>query len=137
MGNILKLLPDLFDLLQNLYFRIKHSGILSRFFHVSLDMFCICDMEGKLIQVNHSFAASLGYQKEDLEGQLFMQFVHEADVAKTTTVMGALQLGANLRGFKNRYICADKTTKTLEWTCKVYREKIYAAARIVPDEVAG
>ena len=52
------------------------------FFDLSLEMFCLLDLEGRFIQVNPSFAHTLNYEVEGLIGLSYMELVVESDHEK-------------------------------------------------------
>lgn len=52
------------------------------FFDLSLEMFCLLDLEGRFIQVNPSFAHTLHYEVEDLIGVSYIKLVVESDREK-------------------------------------------------------
>ena len=59
--------------------RTKSQKQLDCFFHLSLDMFCITNVDGLLQRVNSSFLTTLGYTEEEMTNQNMLSFVHPED----------------------------------------------------------
>jgi len=109
---------------------------LVRFFELSLDLFCIANLEGYFTRVNVNFTRVLGYDMPTLLAQPFLFFVHEEDRAKTLEVMADLSAGVPVVRFRNRYRDVNGQYRWFEWTAKSVPEEsiIFAVARDVPGE---
>ncbi|MEZ6090822.1 MAG: protein kinase [Pirellulaceae bacterium] len=106
---------------------------MSRFFELSLDMFCIADLNGYFRRVNSNFSRVLGYSEADLLSQPFLNFVHPDDVQRTIKQMRSLDKGKSVVRFRNRYRTANGEFRKLEWTAKTIADEnvIFAVARDV------
>lgn len=106
-----------------------------KFFDKSNGMFMISSQDGIMLEVNKTFASSLGYRKEDLIGTSFMRLVHPKDRQFTKEAMEELNMGGDIiesNGFTNRYKSASGAWVLLQWTATRNGDKlIYATARIV------
>jgi two-component system, cell cycle sensor histidine kinase and response regulator CckA len=103
---------------------------LDRIFNLSLDLLCIADTDGRFLRLNPAWEEMLGYPIEELEGRMFIDFVHPDDVAATERVAADFAAGRSVIDFTNRYRCRDGTYKWIEWRSKPYQNTlIYAAAR--------
>jgi serine/threonine-protein kinase len=104
---------------------------LVRFFELSLDMFCIAGIDGYFKRVNENFSRVLGYETADLLSVPFMEFVHPEDRASTALVMGQLETGKKISGFRNRYRDVQNRYHFVEWTAQATKDDalIFAAAR--------
>ncbi len=69
--------------------RLK-SEELHRYFTSSLDLLCIADTSGHFLRVNPEWEKVLGYYHEELEGRLFLDFVHPDDMKATLEAMSDL-----------------------------------------------
>ncbi|MCG3111830.1 MAG: PAS domain S-box protein [Candidatus Manganitrophus sp. SB1] len=68
----------------------------------------VVDLEGRFIQVNQSYAAFLGYTREELPGRTFQEMTHPDDLTASMTVKEELAAGkADKHRFEKRYIRKD------------------------------
>lgn len=109
---------------------------MSRFFELSLDLFCIAGMDGYFRRINSNFSRLLGYSDAELLRRPFLEFVHPRDRYKTTKVMGVLREGQPVVRFRNRYQTAAGSYIVLEWTAKRTEDDhlIFAVARDVTPQ---
>ena len=59
--------------------------------------------DGLLVQVNDTFAAMLGYSREEIEGRSFADLTHPDDVESNRAMMASLAAGAETQCFEKRY----------------------------------
>jgi diguanylate cyclase (GGDEF)-like protein/PAS domain S-box-containing protein len=104
---------------------------LDRFFALSLDHFCIADVQGRFLRLNPSWEKLLGCPLRQLEGRHFLDFVHEDDLAAAELVLERLGRGEKVMDFANRYRRADRSFCWLEWQFVPSGRFVYAAARDV------
>ena len=104
---------------------------MNRFFQLSLDLFCIADMDGYFRRVNENFSRVLGHSEEELLQRPFLDFVHEADREETVQQMAILREGQPVVRFRNRYLTASGDFIELEWMAKSIEKEgiIFAVAR--------
>lgn len=109
---------------------------LTRFFELSLDLFCIAGLDGFFKRVNDNFRRVLGHSTADLLRHPFRHYVHPDDWPATEQRMGDLQSGRPVVRFRNRYRDARGEYRLFEWTAKAVPEEgtIFAVAR---DVTAG
>ena len=95
---------------------------------MSSDLLCVASPEGYFLRVSPSFVASLGWSESDLLGRPFMDFVHPEDRDRT---LQGMDQRTPLRGFVNRYRCADGTLRRLEWRARrgADGERMFAVGR--------
>jgi len=108
--------------------------VFERFFKLTPAMLCIADFKGRFWEVNRAFEETLGYSGDELTSQPFLNFIHPDDIAATQHVMQRIvEHQEPIAGFENRYLCKDKTWKTIAWETVAFREQgiIYAIARDV------
>jgi PAS domain S-box-containing protein len=107
---------------------------LDRVFSLSLDLICIADINGRFIRLNPVWEQLLGYRLDELEGQMFIEFVHPDDVAATYGSVARLAEGSSVIDFINRYRCKDGSYRWIEWRSTPYRKSmIYAVARDITE----
>ncbi len=106
---------------------------MERFFELSLDLFCIADLDGYFVKINSNFSRVLGLNEAELMSRPFLDFVHEEDRDKTVEQMKLLDQGMPVVRFRNRYQTAWGRFATLEWTAKHIKPErlIFAVARDV------
>jgi len=113
------------------------SREMDSFFSSALDLLCIADIEGHFIRLNPEWEKSLGYSIRELEGQLFLNFVHPADTEKTLAAISELEANLTVINFENRYRAKDGTYRWIEWRSQLHGNMIYAAARDITERKAN
>ena len=108
---------------------------IEKFFHLSLEIFCIAGTDGYFKHINPSFERILGWSSEELLSRPFFDFIHPEDVNATLKEVEKLISGAPTISFENRYRCADGSYRHLLWSA--YPEKEtglrYAIGRDITD----
>lgn len=109
-----------------------------RLFDLSRDMICIAGFDGYFKRVNPAFERTLGYDRKELLGRPFADFVHPDDRERTADEAVALTEGAGTVQFQNRYLDKQGEARWIEWTSIGVpdEELIYAVARDVTDRKA-
>ncbi|MCM2320322.1 MAG: PAS domain S-box protein [Pseudomonas sp.] len=87
----------------------------SRFFNLSLDLFCIAGFDGHFRSVNAAFTRTLGWSEEELLSRPIVDFVHPDDVEGTLTEFRLLEQGHHTLGFESRHRCKDGSWRWLTW----------------------
>lgn len=139
-GNDVEQLRLLMEMIWNVVDRLKAEEALRRksqeledFFQSSLDLLCIADTEGHFVRLNPQWESVLGYSREELEGQWFLDLVHPDDIPATVAAMEQLKRQEPLLNFENRYRCKDGGFRWIEWRAQPRGNLIYAAARDVTE----
>jgi len=104
----------------------------TRHFHNSVDLNCIADREGHLLEINRRWTDVLGWDVESMRGRSYTDFVHEDDLARTAVALAGLNEGRNLAGLRIRYRRKDGGYVRLEWTAHAPApgdSRIFAVAR--------
>ncbi|GAB1431943.1 hypothetical protein MASR2M29_05680 [Spirochaetota bacterium] len=108
------------------------------FFNVSMELFAIANMEGVFVKVNRQWTNILGYDREELLGQKYSNFIHPDDISDfETKVSESLRYGGASENV-NRYRAKDGTYHYLEWRSSQSEDKksIFIAGRDISDKIA-
>ncbi len=106
---------------------------MERFFDLSLDLFCIADLQGFFLRINSNFSRVLGYSTDQLLSRPFLDFVHPDDINQTMQQMEMLNAEQPVVRFRNRYRTSGGPYVVLEWTAKTIHDEqvVFAVARVV------
>lgn len=110
---------------------------LANFFDLSLDLFCIANLQGYFLRVNRNFPRLLGYSDEELLNRPFFDFIHADDIPATQEAVAVLASGQPVVRFRNRYRKADGSYVWIEWNARVVSKDgvIFGVGRDVTDEI--
>ncbi|MEA5581417.1 PAS domain-containing protein [Nodularia harveyana UHCC-0300] len=108
---------------------------LERFFTISLDLLCIADSGGHFRRLNKAWESILGYSISDLEGKVFLDFVHPDDLDLTLAAISDLKDGHTIMKFVNRYRTKDGNYRYIEWLSIPQEDLIYASARDMTEQM--
>jgi PAS domain S-box-containing protein len=112
--------------------RCQAKEELELFFDLSLDLFCMIDLNGYFKRINPSFCQVLGYSEQEFLRQPFINFVHPEDRSITLEEIKKSERGIPTLNFENRYIKADGSICWLSWKAYPYENGLlYGVARDV------
>jgi PAS domain S-box-containing protein len=116
--------------------RAYPSGVDQRvaFFEFSRDMLCTAGFDGYFKLLNEAWEQALGYTRDELLTQPYLDLVHPADVESTSAEAESLATaGTDTVHFRNRYRAKDGSYVWLEWSARADTAAgvIYAVARDV------
>ena len=113
---------------------VEKTDELNRIFSLSLDLLSISNFEGQFIKLNPAWEWTLGYTSEELEGRLYMDFIHPDDLAGTGEMLDQIREGKDVIDFTNRFRSKDGSYRWIEWRFKPYQKNlVYAAARDITE----
>lgn len=107
---------------------------LARFAALSPDLLSIAGTDSYFRWVNDKFPEVLGWSKEELLAQPFLDFVHPDDIAATLREVGRLADGIPTIAFTNRYRCKDGSYRRFQWNCRPEGDTLFAVARDVTEQ---
>ncbi|HEX5474711.1 MAG TPA: PAS domain S-box protein [Vicinamibacterales bacterium] len=108
-----------------------NRALESRFFELSIDMLCILGFDRRFRHVNRAWETTLGFSREELMSQPFVDFVHPDDRERTVEQNIEVRSGGQARSFENRYRCKDGSYRWLLWNARPDpdHQVIYGIAR--------
>lgn len=86
-----------------------------RIFTSSVDMLGSANFKGYFVSLNPAWETTLGYTREELMAQPFINFVHPDDVEKTNQEASKIEHGILAFSFINRYRLKNGEYKTISW----------------------
>jgi PAS domain S-box-containing protein len=93
---------------------IDHSRLLD----LLPDLVCAVGPDGTFSYVNAACEVLLGYQREEMQGRLMLDFVHPDDRQRTLDSARHVVAGQPLACFENRYRRKDGTFACLMWSAR-------------------
>ncbi|MFH0725140.1 MAG: ATP-binding protein [Pseudomonadota bacterium] len=108
---------------------------LDRFFPTALDLYCVADTDGCFRRLNPQWEAVMGYSLAELEGRVFLDFIHPEDLGATVQTVSRLDAQQPVLNFVNRYRCKDGSYRWIEWRSSPRGKLIYAAARDITERI--
>ncbi|MDD5297066.1 MAG: PAS domain S-box protein [Rhodocyclaceae bacterium] len=108
---------------------------LDSYFNSALDLFCIADDQGYFRKLNPAWEETLGYGISELEGHLFLDWLHPDDIASTLEIVKNLFDQKPAIGFINRYRHKDGAYRWIEWRARSKGHLIFAAARDITERI--
>ncbi|MCG8569479.1 MAG: GGDEF domain-containing protein [Spirochaetes bacterium] len=91
---------------------------LTKFFHLSSDLFCITNKDGFFQQINPAFTDTLGYSIENLKKKSFIDLIYPKEKANIVKTIQNLKDNQSSENIKNRFLSASGKLIRLKW--KIY-----------------
>lgn len=117
---------------------MKNSAFyFEKFFNLSPDLLCVISISGHFQYVNPAFTDILGYGKQELASESFLNFIHDDDLDLTQAELSKLEKNnSTIIYFENRYRCKNGLYRWYSW--KAYFDNdtklLYAIARDINDQ---
>lgn len=99
------------------------------FFEYSFDHFLILNEKGIILKVNNQWRKNLGYLPAEMEGNLFLDFLHPDDIKPTVKKFSEILEDKSEEGFVNRYRSISGEYRFLQWKANLFNDRVYASAR--------
>ncbi|SMG39053.1 PAS domain S-box-containing protein [Marivirga sericea] len=96
---------------------------LQDFMDLSLDIVCVISTDGKFINVSQASKRIWGYDREELIGNYFINYVAKADRIETKEVEEQIKNGREVTHFENNYIHKDGSLIPIIWSAKFEPKK--------------
>lgn len=107
--------------------------VFEQYFETSSEMMMVSDMAGLIMKVNSAWKGKPGYEKSDIEGKAFLDFVHPDDVAATMSRFDQLLRQVKDTGFVNRYRRKDGEYIYVEWDVNILPDMMVSLAEDVTE----
>jgi PAS domain S-box-containing protein len=101
--------------------------------NVSEDLLVVADMEGKYLNVNPAWTATLGWSESDLLGRSSEWLLHPDDRGKTSAEIGQLAAGRKTSRFESRLRHKHGSYHWISWKAAPDRGRIYAMGRDITE----
>ena len=101
----------------------------ARIWNVSQDMLVVADRDGKILNLNPAWSATLGWSASDLVGKTPEWLLHPDDRKKTVAALAGVVEGKETLRFENRLRCKDSSFRLCSWMAVPDRGLIYAVVR--------
>ena len=108
-----------------------------RMWRLSTDLMLVAQFDSTVVSVNPAWTTLLGWEREELVGRPYLEFVYPEDQASTGKETVALADGMSTLRFENRYRHKDGGYRWLSWSAVPEDGLIHAVARDVTSEKAA
>lgn len=109
---------------------------LEDFFNISPDIMAIADLDGRFLKVNPSWGNVLGYRADEVENQLYSNYVHPSYLQKDNNMLDRLRHDHKVQNHVNMFRHKDGTYRYLEWSLQHKSPKmVYCIARDITDRI--
>ncbi|WP_375581099.1 PAS domain S-box protein [Marivirga tractuosa] len=104
---------------------------LDEFMELSLDILCTIDKKGYFISVSKASKKIWGYEPQELEGKLFLDFVAPQDFKKTANIHQEIKSGKEVAFFENHFVHKKGFSVPIVWSAKYDKKKelLYCVAK--------
>ena len=111
--------------------RERASAEASRFFNLTLDLFCVVGFDGYHKRVNPAFEQTLGYTEQELLSRPVREFIHPDDRGASAAALARAAETEPGTPFVNRYLDRAGNTHWIEWVGRSVPEErlVYGAGR--------
>ncbi|AET69183.1 PAS domain S-box [Desulfosporosinus orientis DSM 765] len=94
----------------------RKQELFNQFFHNSLDIYCVLDYEGFIVEANPAYHNLLGYSENEYLNTPLQVIVYPENKKAFTKALEYLRrTEIPICGIENRVICKDGTCKWFEW----------------------
>ncbi|WP_047288007.1 PAS domain-containing protein [Pseudomonas protegens] len=105
-----------------------------RIWQLSTDLMLVADFNGRIVAVNPAWTQLLGWQREELEGSSFYDFIHPQDSLAAAGAAADLSRGESFSRFENRFRHRDGSYRWMAWSAVPDPNHIHAVGRDMQAE---
>ena len=95
---------------------------LHKIYEIPTALILVVNKDHKIVQVSSGWEVMFGYDREELVGKPFMEFLHPDDLETTLNKADQARTGMAVLNFENRYRCKDGSYRTLAWFSSIDKE---------------
>lgn len=126
------------DLNTTLELRVEESTAeRDRMWRLSTDLMLVAQFDSTITSVNPAWTALLGWDRDELIGRSYLDFVHPDEDGTTKDETGRLNEGMSTVRFENRYRHKDGSYRWLSWSAVPENGMIHGVARDITNEKAA
>ncbi|MDN5278688.1 MAG: hypothetical protein PWR01_2653 [Clostridiales bacterium] len=116
---------------------IRLESERNSFFQMSLDLFCILDLDGMIKNANPRWFDILGYTPEEIHGMKLSDFLHPDDFADNDVLIKEIAENKEVLGRNFRFRGKDGEYRWILWNSSIdHRNRVvYAVARDVSEQI--
>jgi PAS domain S-box-containing protein len=104
-----------------------------QFFTLSLELFCLVDLNGCFVQVNPAFSRVLEFDQADLIGQSYLRVIDERDHQLFTETLMHLAQGSDINDLEFRVVTKTDKVCWLQLSASLSDDIIFCAARNITE----
>lgn len=114
-----------------------HTSLSLRdiFLNLDFDLLSVSNKAGQFLKVNRGWVKTLGLNRNKIENQDIISFVHDEDKEKTLKMLHGLKSKKKEIGFTHRIMCKDGSFRWIEWHFHVKGDYIYSIAYDISNQV--
>ncbi len=117
--------------------RDRIASEYERFFDASMDLLCIAGLDGYLRRVNAATEKVLGYSRDELYNQLYLELAHPEDQPAFVERLQQLAAGRDITNFECRFRRKDGAYRIIVWNLAAPQpeeQQLHGVGRDVTDE---
>ena len=109
-----------------------------RLFEMGIDLICVADMDGRLVQVNPAWTRVLGWSEDELLDRPWPELLHPDDQKATTRALLDLGAGQPVEGHVSRFQHREGSWRWISWNVHADLEarQLLASGRDVTDRLS-
>lgn len=101
---------------------------------VTPDMMCILDRQGCFVAVNPAWEPTLGWTRDEMLGQPYIDFLHPDDVEPSIQAFEVVKTGKPVLRFENRYRHRNGDYRWFSWVAVPEGGRFYCTVRDVTED---
>jgi PAS domain S-box-containing protein len=129
--------PGALVLVQDITERMAAEIERDRFFHLSVDLLCICDGAGRFVRINRAFTEVLGWSEQEAGQSTYHELMSRDDLPQGIDQGTRLPGDGDVRkNFELRMRCKDGSTRWVCWNIAGHDGQLYFAGSDITEQQA-
>jgi PAS domain S-box-containing protein len=135
LGETMRLYANLRELNETLEQRVQaETRERLQIWNVSQDLLAIIGLDGKFLNINPAWSATLGWSESNLLGESYQWLLHPDDRERTRSEFDHLVRGRKTLHFENRLRAKDGSYRWTSWTAAPDSGRIYGMGRDITEQ---